>query len=237
MFSYSPGRGAQHAQKRYAGVQPGTVPMTDGYELYNGIAHDHQLVHLGWWAHVRRSFIKAEESVPKTVRSPALQTTRFFVLIGKLFAPKARSVKWKPERRQRLRARYSARVLAIIECMLAEHPPSAVPSSLLGKALQYMSGQWPELVHYVKNGNGRISNSLCENAIRLFVVGRKGWLFSDTVTGAQAGTNLYFLVETCKANGIEPYRYLTWPFQWLPLAKTIDAYDALLSWKLPSDLR
>lgn len=47
MFSYSPGRGAQHAQKLYAGVHPGTVLMTDGYELYNGIAHDHQLVHLG----------------------------------------------------------------------------------------------------------------------------------------------------------------------------------------------
>ncbi|WP_415868427.1 IS66 family transposase, partial [Burkholderia ubonensis] len=51
MFSYSPGRGAQHAQKLYAGVQSGTVLMTDGYELSNGIAHDHQLVHLGCWAH------------------------------------------------------------------------------------------------------------------------------------------------------------------------------------------
>ncbi|MCM2496152.1 IS66 family transposase, partial [Burkholderia glumae] len=72
MFSYSPGRGAQHAQKLYAGVQPGTALMTDGYELYNGIAHDHQLVHLGCWAHVRRGFIKAEESVPKAARSPDL---------------------------------------------------------------------------------------------------------------------------------------------------------------------
>ncbi|KVH11279.1 hypothetical protein WS85_14585 [Burkholderia anthina] len=42
MFSYSPGRGAQHAQKLYDGVQPGTVLMTDGYELYDGIAQDHQ---------------------------------------------------------------------------------------------------------------------------------------------------------------------------------------------------
>ncbi len=105
MFSYSPGRGAQHAQKLYAGVQPGTVLKTDGYELYNGIAHDHQLVHLGCWAHVRRGFIKAEESVPKAARSPDLLATRFVVLIGKLFAGEARSAKWKSERRQRLRAR------------------------------------------------------------------------------------------------------------------------------------
>ncbi len=30
------------------------------------------------------------------------------------------------------------------------------------------------------------------------VVGRKGWLFSDTVKGAVASANLYSLIETCK---------------------------------------
>lgn len=233
MFSYSPGRGAQHAQKLYAGVHPGTVLMTDGYELYNGIAHDHQLVHLGCWAHVRRGFIKAEESVPKAARSPDLLATRFVVLIGKMFAAEARSAKWKPECRRRLRARYSTRVLGIIERMLVEHLPGVVPSSLLGKALQYLSGQWPKLVRYVENGTWPISNNLCENAIRPFVVGRKGWLFSDTVAGAQASANLYSLVETCKANGIDPYRYLVWLFANLPHASTADSYAALLPWASP----
>ncbi|WP_257820250.1 IS66 family transposase [Burkholderia glumae] len=236
MFSYSPGRGAQHAQKLYAGVQPGTALMTDGYELYNGIAHDHQLVHLGCWAHVRRGFIKAEESVPKAARPPDLLATRFVALIGKLFAAEARSAKWESERRQRLRARYSARVLTLIERMLIEHLPGVVPSSLLGKALQYMNGQWPKLVRYVENGNWPISNNLCENAIRPFVVGRKGWLFSDTVAGAQASANLYSLVETCKANGIEPYRYLVWLFTRLPLAATADDYADLMPWRMSAGL-
>lgn len=53
-------------------------------------------------------------------------------------------------------------------------------------------------------------------------------MFSDTVDGANASANLYALVETCKANGIDPYRYLTWLFQRLPLAKAVDDYDALL---------
>uniref|UniRef100_UPI0016418E0D IS66 family transposase n=1 Tax=Burkholderia gladioli TaxID=28095 RepID=UPI0016418E0D len=236
MFSYSPGRGAQHAQKLYAGVQPGTALMTDGYELYNGIAHDHQLVHLGCWAHVRRGFIKAEESVPKAARSPDLLATRFVALIGKLFAAEARSAKWESERRQRLRARYSARVLTLIERMLVQHLSGVVPSSLLGKALQHMSGQWPKLVRYVGNGNWPISNNLCENAIRPFVVGRKGWLFYDTVAGAQASANLYSLVETCKANGIEPYRYLVWLFTRLPLAATADDYADLMPWRMSAGL-
>jgi len=56
---------------------------------------------------VRRGIIKAEESVPKAARTRNLLATRFIVLIGKLFAAEAHSAKWKPERRQRLRARYS----------------------------------------------------------------------------------------------------------------------------------
>lgn len=67
---------------------------------------------------------------------------------------------------------------------------------------------------------------------RLFVVGRKGWLFSDTVAGAQASANLYSLVETCKANGIDPYRYLACLFAKLPLANTVDDYVELLPWIL-----
>jgi transposase len=230
MFSYSPGRGAQHAQRLYAGVMPGAAFMTDVYELYNGIAHDYQLVHLGCWAHVRRGFIKAEESVPKAARSPALLATRFIALIGRLFAAEAHSAKWKPERRHRLRTRYSTRVLAILERMLVENLPTVVPSSLLGKALQYTSGQWPKLIRYVENGNWPISNNLCENAIRPFVVGRKGWMFADTVAGAHASANLYSLVESAKANGIEPYQYLVRLFAELPKATTADDYAALLPW-------
>ena len=48
---------------------------------------------------------------------------------------------------------------------------------------------------------------------------------------------LYSLIETCKAGGIDPYRYLHWLFRRLPLAKTVDDYDALLPWKIPADLR
>jgi len=234
IFSYSPGRGAQHAQRLYEGVKPGAVLMTDGYELYNGIARDQQLVHLGCWAHVRRGFINAEETVPKAARTPDLLATRFVELIGKLFAVEARAAKWTAERRRRLRARYCSRVLAVIEHMMVRQLPTIVPSSLLGKALQYMRGQWPKLVRYVENGNWPISNNLCENAIRPFVVGRKGWLFADTVAGAQASANLYSLVETCKAIGIDPYHYLVSLFAKLPLASGADDYAALMPWAPPA---
>ncbi|WP_258170734.1 IS66 family transposase, partial [Burkholderia cepacia] len=103
--------------------------------------------------------------------------------------------------------------------------------------LTYLRAQWPKLIRYLENGDWPISNNPCENAIRPFCVGRRGWLFSDTVDGANASANLYTLVESAKANGIDPYRYLTGLFQRLPLAETVDDYDALLPWKMPAELR
>ncbi|WP_425117615.1 IS66 family transposase [Burkholderia anthina] len=200
-------------QKLHAGVQPGTALMADGYEPYSGIAGDHQLVPLGCWAHMHRGFVGAEESKPKAARSPNPLATRLVALIGKLFAAKARSVRRKPKRTQRLRTRRSARVPAIIEHMLVEQLPSVVLSSLLGKAFQYLNGQWPKPVRYVENSNSRISNNPCESALRPFVFGRKGWLFSDTVDGANASANLYSLVETSKAGDIDLHCYLTLLFK------------------------
>lgn len=68
------------------------------------------------------------------------------------------------------------------------------------------------------------------------VIGRKNWLFSDTINGAKASANLYSLIETAKANGIEPYRYLRHLFEELPKATCVDDYEALLPWNItPAD--
>ncbi|KAK45666.1 transposase, partial [Caballeronia jiangsuensis] len=172
-FSYTPGRGAKLADKLFTGIRKGAVLVTDGYEPYNDIAQRYDLVHLGCWAHLRRYFIKAEDNVPKVARSPDLLATRFITLIGKLFAAEARSSKWKPERRQRLRRRYSTRILDAIYALALAQSPGIVPKSLLGKALTYLREQWPKLIRYVENGSWPISNNPCENAIRPFVVGRR----------------------------------------------------------------
>jgi len=47
-------------------------------------------------------------------------------------------------------------------------------------------------------------------------VGRKNWLFSDTVKGAKSSAIVYTLVETAKANGLEPYAYLNQLMRDLP---------------------
>src|ERR1700712_4293538 len=80
-----------------------------------------------------------------------------------------------------------------------------------------------------------MDNNACENAIRPFVVGRRNWLFADTVAGANASANLYSLLQTCVANGIDGYRYLVVLLVRLPLAKTADDFEALLPWRIDLD--
>ncbi|KVP78716.1 hypothetical protein WL40_22405 [Burkholderia ubonensis] len=136
----------------------------------------------------------------------------------------------KPERRQQVRAEQSRPLLAEIEAMLLQYLHIVLPEIAFGKALHYLHSQWPKLVRYVENGTWPISNNLCENSIRPFVVGRRNYLFCNTVAGANAGANLYSIAETCKANGVDVYQYLVALFKALPRAQTVDDYEALLAW-------
>jgi transposase len=106
------------------------------------------------------------------------------------------------------------------------------PKGLLGKAVSYALNQWHRLEGYVEDGNLTIDNNLAENSIRPFVIGRKNWLFSGTPEGAEASALLYSLIETAKANKLEPYAYLRHIFDRLPLASSLEDYEALLPWNV-----
>jgi len=106
--------------------------------------------------------------------------------------------------------------------------PQVPPSSLIGKALNYLNNQWEHLIRYCEDGRLEIDNNACERAIRPFTTGRKNWLFSSSVAGAKASANLYSLVETAKANGLEPYAYLKEVFTQLPAANCVEDIEELL---------
>jgi transposase len=102
------------------------------------------------------------------------------------------------------------------------------PKTFMGKALQYLDNQWPWLIAYLEDGVYPIDNNPVENAIRPFAIGRKNWMFSASVDGAKASANLYSLIETAKANGLEPYAYLKHVFTELPKAGNYEDVDRLL---------
>ena len=106
--------------------------------------------------------------------------------------------------------------------------PKVPPQCLLGRALNYMANQWPLITEYVNNGIVPMDNNRVENAIRPFAVGRKNFLFSVTPKGAESSALFYSLIETAKANGLEPYRYLKYLFEEYPKVNSDEEISALL---------
>ena len=91
-----------------------------------------------------------------------------------------------------------------------------------------MAGQWPLITEYVNNGIVPMDNNRVENAIRPFAPGRKNWLFSVTPRGAESSALFYSLIETARANGLEPYRYLKYLFEEYQKADSDEEISALL---------
>jgi len=234
LFAYSPSRSTKTAMELYAGIRPGAVFMTDGYEVYDTVAETNKLVHLACWTHCRRYFLEALQSLPKDQRGPNQLAARFIALIGKLCHVEAQARRDGVDATElgRRRQQHSVPVLDDIEALLLVNLHGVLPKSLLGQALHYLSSQWSKLKRYVEDGRYSIDNNVQENAIRPFCVGRRNWLFADTVAGANASANLYSLLQTCKVNGIDGYRYLRALFIALPKAQTADDYAALLPWRL-----
>ena len=94
---------------------------------------------------------------------------------------------------------------------------------------------WPQLIRYIERGELPIDNYSCEGSIRPFVRGRRAWLFSDTQAGDDASALIYYLVETARANGHEPYSWLNYAMRELPRAMELKEYDHLLPWNLSAE--
>ena len=77
-----------------------------------------------------------------------------------------------------------------------------------------------------------ISNILAEHVAKAIAVPRKNFLFADTPAGADASARIYSLLETAKANGHHPQRYLAVLLTELPNANNMTDVETLLPWNL-----
>jgi transposase len=184
------------------------------------------LTPVGCMAHARRRFSDAVKAQGKNKQRG--KAHRGLALIQKLYRIEKQVRKLKPGPRHSHRQRHARPVLDELRTWLDVALPQVPPTSMTGKALNYLHNEWDKLVRYLDDGRLEIDNNAAENAIRPFVLGRKNWLFSASVKGVKASANLYSLIETAKANGLEPYAYLRHVFTELPKATTVEAIEALV---------
>ena len=231
LYDYDPSR-SQTVPKRLLEGFKGYL-QTDGYDGYNAVVAVNGLTHVGCMAHARRKFSEAVKAQGKNKQSG--KAHRGLALIQRLYRIEKQTRKLTPAARHDYRRRHARPLLDELRRRLDEALPQVPPASATGKALNYLHNEWPKLIRYLDDGRLEIDNNLAENAIRPFVVGRKNWLFSDSVKGVKASANLYSLIETAKANGLEPYAYLRHLFTELPRATTVEAIEALLPGTINKD--
>jgi transposase len=226
-YHYAPSRSGKVAEEfltRYEGYV-----QTDGYTGYNFLDTRPGVIHCGCWAHVRRKFNNAakaggEKYKGKGKANHALSLIRNLYLIER----EARNKGFDEEQTYQLRQERSRPIMEELEAWLRENVNRIPPKSLLGKAFNYTISQWARLIRYLDTGSVRMDNNLIENSIRPFVIGRKNWLFSVSPEGARASATFYSLIETAKANGLEPSRYLRFLFEKFPYAQTAEDVFNLL---------
>lgn len=223
LFEYQPDRSGKRPEAFLKGF--GGALVTDGYAGYNQVIN---VTHCGCWAHVRR---KWREAMPEGATVKTSKAAVGFQYCNKLFAEERKCVSYKPEYRQEYRQNKELPLLEEYYAWLnMVHPEKG---SKLEEAVRYSLNQKQQLMAFLDNGEVPISNNLAENAIRPFTLGRKNWLFCDTPKGAEASAIVYSLVESAKANGIEPFAYLQHVLLQLPyLGKTHShqELESLMPW-------
>lgn len=217
------------------------VVQTDGYAGYGFLDTTDGIEPMGCWAHVRRKFhdvIKALGTSQKGERKQghadqALKYIRELYGIEK----NAKEQNLTGAELISVRREKAKPILDEFETWLTHRKEDVPPKSLLGKAVIYASNQWKRLGTYIEHANVTLDNNMAENTIRPFVIGRKNWLFNASPKGAAASAAMYSLIETAKANGLEPYWYFRYVLEKLPDAMTEADYLALLPQNLdPSEL-
>ena len=207
LYDYQPSRNGDHAVtflKDFKGYV-----HSDGYSGYNKLTG---IIRCGCWAHLRRKFI---EAIPQRKSTEGLTNAE----IGRNYCDQLfmieRDLKdLSPEERKTKRLELEKPVLEAFWCWLENL--EVLKGSALGKAVTYALNQKKYMENYLLDGRCCISNNAAENAIRLFTVGRKNWLFADTPKGASASAAVYSIVETAKANGINVYTYLHYLLLYMP---------------------
>ncbi|MFQ7108044.1 MAG: IS66 family transposase [Neglectibacter timonensis] len=221
-FEYRESRSGKWAKTFLEGFSG--VLITDGYSGYNKVQEAERA---GCWAHMRRKWL---EAMPEGADAKTCKAAEGYEFCNRLFELEHQFEELTAEERLIQRKEKSGPVL---EAYWKWLNTIARPTGKLKDAVTYAQNQKAHLSAFLEHGEIEISNNQVENAIRPFVIGRKGWLFADTPQGAEASAIIYSLMETAKANSLRLDDYLLHLLSVLPERAEQDKdfeMDDLLPW-------
>ena len=202
-------------------VQSLPLPLPDhpGYPCWlnkpEHTAEREAIIHAGFWAHARRKFAEASDSISRKIVR----------LIAKLYRIET-ELREKPELdRSAVRQQKAAPILDNIKTILEREKERQLPKSTLGEAIRYTLTRWKSLTRYLEHSWLEIDNNLVENAIRPTAIGKKNFLFFGSPDSGQTSAVIYSIIETCRKLGINPSDYLHDVLNALPTMSSAEAPD------------
>ena len=223
LYDYHPGRKGEFAKEFLKGFHG--YCHCDGYSGYNT---PDDLERVGCYAHLRRKFFDAIP-VNKEAGGKALPAEVGVDYCNQLF---------------RLERLYKGKSAAELKTLRIKNEKPIVDNfyrwvnglhpvrgSKLATAVTYAKNQRASLENYFKDGRLELSNSSAERKAKSYVIGRKNFLFHDTVDGAKASAVVYSIVETAKANSLNIFQYLQTLLLYMPDYKNEpDGIEDMMPW-------
>ncbi len=202
LYHFFPNRKHKNAEKLLLGFK-GNL-HSDKYGAYEDMAQKNKAIN--WcpcWVHIRRQFFEAESGDLK-LRARILMKIRHLFMYEK--------VAWNRSPNERLRIR-KIKEIPLIDTLIKEVKAKLIDDKLLPKskfrqALGYFCSLIPYLKNYTKHPFARLDNNVAERAIRPLAIGRKNWLFIGHEDCGQSAAVILSLVQTCRAIGVNPRKYL-----------------------------
>lgn len=199
VYEFSPNRSSEHPKTFLKDYR--RLLQADAYKGYDALFADGTRTELGCMAHARRYFFEAlDADRPRADRAIAF--------IRELYRVEDEARGRRPAEILALRQARSKPVLAEFRAWLDRENLRLFGSGPIQDAFRYALNQWPALVRYVDIPEASIDNNAMERELRPVAVGRKNFLFVVGATGGPATAVHYSLVQSCRLNGIDPWRYL-----------------------------
>lgn len=200
-YRFSPSRSGETPKQILGGSQGALV--VDGYTGYNSVSDVDGRDRVGCHAHVRRKFFDALSSAPEAQHALDLIRELYRVEHDALAAQVIGTEKHLAMRRER-----SGPLRDKLKAWLNEMKLEQPPKSPLGEAVKYALNQWDRLGRFLENARIPLDNNPAEAALRRVALGRKNFLFVGSDEAGEHLADLYSLVATCEANGVNPVSYL-----------------------------
>lgn len=236
LYDYQTTRASKHPDSFLSGFKG--YLQTDGYGAYGKLTG---VTLAGCWSHARRKFTEALKALPAEQRDKPVAASIGLGYCNKLFAIERQLKPLSDQERYDKRLELSKPLLEEFHAWLKRQRQLTLPKSTFGQAIVYCLNQWSALNTFLLDGRLEIDNNRAERSIKLFVIGRKNFIFSNTPRGARGSAIIYSIVETAKENNLKPYDYLTHLFKMLPNIDTGNqaAVDSLMPWSdtLPAECR